>query len=160
MRRGSRVGGCSPKLLGQVVLVVIAFLLFGSSVGGQQTQTPAKEYIRIGDRVVAVENGAAVANCAISLTPSATSTGSLDTVQITATITPSACTSNPITWTATQGTLSSISASTDLFIPPAVTTTTPVTIMASILNASVSNSTTIQVIPVLNPQSATVRPGT
>ena len=114
-----------------------AFLLSLAAfyLGGQQT--PTKEYIRLGDRVIAIENPT---SSTISILATPTTTGAADPVQLTATLTPP-CSTCVVTWSSTNNLGSftdSGTAQTASFAPPSVTSPTTVVITASILSGTAS----------------------
>src|SRR5438128_466449 len=132
MRRLKNTGLLKP---GKAVRILTLGLM-AVWLNGQQ---PSREYIRLGGRVIAIEN----TTPSITISPSSPTVGSLDTIQFMATN----CGGCTPTWSVDNQTFADITPTGGLLTPHQW----PHTVQVTATSGSANVSTTVQIVPVLNP---------
>ena len=130
-----------------VLKAIKRLILCTFGIGYILAQQPSREYIRLGDRVIAIENPTVLIT--VTSAGGVTSVGAGDTLQFSATVTPS--NQGQISWASTEGSISAAG-----LYSPVVTTASQHTvgITASIPGVATSAQFALSVVPILTPLSA------
>jgi len=143
---------CHIQLISRRFACLLIGILWAAIAGGQ---TPTREYIYFGGRVVAIENPPP-APIVVTVSPASATASSGATVQFTSSV--SGTTNTAVTWSIDQGSSGGSINSSGLYTAPAVTSSASFTIRAtSQADPTKSGTATVTVNPAV---SVTVSPAT